>query len=88
MRLWAITGPSGYEAKVACKVTGARPLFLNQIDGSTEVNKGRYQEMREILERENPDHWSDICAHLHSKFQISSSNFRALMQSICSCERL
>ena len=49
------------EAKVACKVTGARPLFLNQIDGSTEVNKGRYQEMREMLERENPDvvitHW-------------------------------
>ena len=26
------------EAKEACKVTGSRPLFLNQIDGSTEVN--------------------------------------------------
>ena len=27
------------EAKAACKVTGARPLFLSQIDGSTEINK-------------------------------------------------
>lgn len=49
------------EAKAACKVTGARPLFLSQIDGSTEINKERYQEMREMLEREKPDvvitHW-------------------------------
>ena len=49
------------EAKAACKVTGARPLFLSQIDGSTEINKERYQEVREMLERENPDvvitHW-------------------------------
>lgn len=49
------------EAKAACKVTGARVLFLSQIDGSTEVNRNRYQEMREMLEREKPDvvitHW-------------------------------
>ena len=49
------------EAKAACEVTGARALFLSQIDGSTEVNRNRYQEMREMLERENPDvvitHW-------------------------------
>ena len=49
------------EAKAACKVTGARALFLSQIDGSTEVNRNRYQEMREMLEREKPDvvitHW-------------------------------
>ena len=49
------------EAKAACKVTGARPLFLSQIDGSTEVNRERYQEMREMLESEKPDvvitHW-------------------------------
>ena len=49
------------EALAACKVTGARPLFLGQIDGSTEVNRNRYQEMREMLEREKPDvvitHW-------------------------------
>ena len=49
------------EALAACKVTGARPLFLGQIDGSTEVNRNRYQEMREMLESEKPDvvitHW-------------------------------
>lgn len=36
------------EAKEACKVTGSRPLFLNQIDGSTEVNRERYKEMLEL----------------------------------------
>lgn len=36
------------EAKEACKVTGSRPLFLNQIDGSTEVNRERYKEMCEM----------------------------------------
>ena len=49
------------EAKAACAVTGARPLFMNQIDGSTEVNLDRYREMREMLEKEKPDivitHW-------------------------------
>ena len=49
------------EARSACKVTGARPLFMSQIDGSTEVNRERYQEMREMLESEKPDvvitHW-------------------------------
>ena len=49
------------EAKAACAVTGARPLFMDQIDGSTEVNLDRYREMREMLEKEKPDivitHW-------------------------------
>jgi len=49
------------EAKAACAVTGARPLFMDQIDGSTEVNRERYLEMKEMLEREKPDvvltHW-------------------------------
>ncbi len=49
------------EAKAACTVTGSRPLFMDQIDGSTEVNLDRYREMRELLEKEKPDvvitHW-------------------------------
>ena len=49
------------EAKAACAVMNARPLFMNQIDGSTEINPDRYLEMREMLEREKPDvvitHW-------------------------------
>lgn len=49
------------EARAACAIMGARPLFMSQIDGSTEINRDRYQEMREVLEREKPDvvitHW-------------------------------
>lgn len=49
------------EAEAACAVMGTRPLFMGQIDGATEVNQDRYQEMREMLEQENPDvvitHW-------------------------------
>ena len=49
------------EAKRACAVMGARPLFMDQIDGSTEINLDRYREMREMLDREKPDvvltHW-------------------------------
>lgn len=49
------------EAIAACKVTGARPVFLGQIDGSTEVNRDRYKQMRDMLEQEKPDvvitHW-------------------------------
>lgn len=49
------------EAEAACAVTGARPLFMDQIDGATEVNLIRYREMRDMLDREKPDvvitHW-------------------------------
>ena len=49
------------EAEEACAVMGVRPLFMTQIDGSTEVNADRYREMRELLEQEKPDvvitHW-------------------------------
>ena len=49
------------EATNACGVMGASYLFMNQIDGSTEINKDRYTEMQELLEKEKPDvvitHW-------------------------------
>ena len=49
------------EAEAACAIMGVRPLFMNQIDGSTEVNADRYREMRELIEQEKPDvvitHW-------------------------------
>src|SRR5262245_37122417 len=32
----------GGEAEKACEILKARPRFLGQIDGSTEVNPGRY----------------------------------------------
>lgn len=49
------------EAENACKVLGVKPVFLTQIDGSSEINKERYVEMREAIAAENPDivftHW-------------------------------
>ena len=49
------------ESAEACQVTGARCLFMDQIDGHTEINLDRYRQMRELLEAEKPDvvltHW-------------------------------
>lgn len=49
------------EAEAACKVTGARHIFMDQIDGNTEINLRRYKEMRELIDSEKPDivltHW-------------------------------
>jgi histidyl-tRNA synthetase len=49
------------EAKNACKILGAKAVFLTQIDGSTEINKDRYAEMKDAIAAENPDivitHW-------------------------------
>lgn len=55
------------EAEAACKVTGARHIFMDQIDGNTEINLQRYKEMRELIDSEKPDivltHWP-IDGHL------------------------
>ncbi len=49
------------EAEKACSIIGARPVFATQIDGATEITAKRYDEMRAIIEREDPDivltHW-------------------------------
>ena len=49
------------EATEACKIMDVRPLFMTQIDGSSEVTKERYTEMKEIIAAEKPDlvftHW-------------------------------
>jgi LmbE family N-acetylglucosaminyl deacetylase len=49
------------EALQACKILKVRAEFLGQIDGSTEINAGRYEEMFAFLQKENPDmvftHW-------------------------------
>lgn len=49
------------EVNNACKVTGAKHIFLTQIDGQTEVNKARYDEMFKLIQDEDPDivltHW-------------------------------
>lgn len=49
------------ESENACKVVGSRHIFMNQIDGNTEINLARYKEMRDLIEAERPDvvitHW-------------------------------
>lgn len=49
------------EATKASQMLGARPIFMTQIDGGSEINKERYLEMRELIAAEKPDvvftHW-------------------------------
>ncbi len=49
------------EAEAACKILKARPVFLAQIDGSTEINADRYEEAWKVVKEEAPDilitHW-------------------------------
>ncbi len=49
------------EAKEACEILGARPVFVGQIDGDTKLDAERYNDIWEIVKRENPDivltHW-------------------------------
>ena len=49
------------EATKACAILGARPRFLGQVDGATEVTAARYAEVHKALEEEKPDvlltHW-------------------------------
>jgi N-acetylglucosamine malate deacetylase 1 len=43
------------ECQEACKILNARPLFAGQIDGATEINAIRSEEMCRLLEAEKPD---------------------------------
>jgi LmbE family N-acetylglucosaminyl deacetylase len=49
------------EAEAACKILGARPVFVGQIDGATEVNRERARQLKALLAAEDPDvvftHW-------------------------------
>ena len=43
------------EAEAACRILGTRAAYLGQIDGATEVNTKRYDEVRRALSDEKPD---------------------------------
>ncbi len=49
------------EAEQASKILGAQPVFVGQVNGSTEVNSDRYDEFRDVLAKLEPDlvlaHW-------------------------------
>jgi LmbE family N-acetylglucosaminyl deacetylase len=43
------------EAKRACEILKARPLFAAQCDGNAVVDSARYEEFRNMIEAERPD---------------------------------
>ena len=43
------------EAEEACGILGARAAYLGQVDGATEVNAKRYEEVQRALREEAPD---------------------------------
>jgi N-acetylglucosamine malate deacetylase 1 len=49
------------EAKKACEILKARPIFAGQVDGEAVVDRAHYEAFRAILEAEQPDvvftHW-------------------------------
>ena len=49
------------EARAACRILGAKPLFAGQIDGDTETGNRRYEEFLKLIRGEDPDllfaHW-------------------------------
>jgi LmbE family N-acetylglucosaminyl deacetylase len=49
------------ESLEACRILKARPAFAGQIDGETEINWSRYDDMHKLLQKERPDivlaHW-------------------------------
>jgi len=62
------------EALKACQILKTRPEFLGQIDGSCEISIPKYKEMRDFIEKENPDivftHWP---IDTHSDHRVCSS---------------
>lgn len=61
------------EAENACEVLGVRPIFMSQIDGYSEINVDKYNEMRELIIKESPDmvftHWT---LDLHRDHRVCS----------------
>ncbi len=43
------------EAEAACRILRARPVFAGQVDGAAEINGGRYDAFRKLLEEIAPD---------------------------------
>jgi LmbE family N-acetylglucosaminyl deacetylase len=61
------------EAREACKILGAKPVFAGQIDGETNMNNEWVQKLRTLLTDERPDivftHWP---LDSHKDHQIAS----------------
>ena len=69
------------ECQEACRIMGAKPLFAGQIDGSTEMNKSRVEQLAKLIAAEEPDllftHWP---IDTHMDHQIASElTYRAYL---------
>lgn len=71
------------ECEAACKVIGAKAAFAGQIDGSTEVTRGRVDQLLALLAAEKPDvvftHWP-----IDTHFDHQAASLLAL----CACRAL
>jgi LmbE family N-acetylglucosaminyl deacetylase len=60
------------EAQTSCEILHAKPVFAGQIDGNTELNKQKNEEMVKLILSENPDivftHWP---LDAHSDHQVA-----------------
>jgi len=75
------------ELAEACRVMGVEYRLMTQIDGQTEINAQRYQEMLQLIEAEKPDvvftHWPidshrdhRVCSMLvFDAWRLSGKNF-------------
>ncbi len=49
------------EAKNACEILGAKPIFAKQTDGNTTIGKKEYENVKNLIKKEEPDivftHW-------------------------------
>jgi LmbE family N-acetylglucosaminyl deacetylase len=77
------------EATAACKLLNARPFFLSQIDGSTEINNDWFDKALAVLQQESPDvlltHWlidthrdHRVCANLFYDAWLTNGQASAL----------
>lgn len=77
------------EALNACKIINARPIFLGQVDGDSEINNAWYKKTLDLLTGEKPDvlltHWMTdthrdhrVCANLFYDAWLNSGRQSAL----------
>jgi N-acetylglucosamine malate deacetylase 1 len=61
------------ESQAACNIIGAKPVFVGQIDGATEVTQAHVDAMTRLLAAANPDvvftHWP---VDTHMDHQVAS----------------
>ena len=71
------------EAREACRILGAQPVFAGQIDGSTEFNQAEVERLRRILAPIRPD-----VVFLHWPIDTHRDHIAASSCALCACRAL